>query len=111
MNGSKQLLGVVTNSFPRPIEGAIESNKLVSATLTCEKCHNRGREIGDVMKVKTSFKDDEKNSKTQTVLMMQVCGKSGGIHGAHMGPGVEIRFAATDAKRNTIPWVEYKGAD
>ena len=111
MNGSKQLIAVVTDSYPKPLEGAIESNKLVSATLTCEKCHNRDREIGDVMRVKTSFKDDEKNSRIQTVLMMQVGGKAKGIHGAHMGPGVEIRYAAADAKRDKIPWVEYKGAD
>lgn len=26
-----------------------------------------------------------------------------------MGPGVEIRYAAADAKRNSIPWIEYKG--
>ena len=28
-----------------------------------------------------------------------------------MGPGVEIRYAATDAKREKLPWVEYRGAD
>src|SRR5262249_52033637 len=32
----------------------------------------------------------------------------GGIHGKHFGPGIEIRYAAADAKRQTIPWVEYK---
>jgi hypothetical protein len=25
----------------------------------------------------------------------------------HMGPGVHIRYAASDKKRQTIPWVEY----
>jgi len=33
-----------------------------------------------------------------------------GIHGAHLGPGVQIRFAATDPARQTIPWVEYRNA-
>src|SRR5262245_11336696 len=33
--------------------------------------------------------------------------KMGGIHGAHNGDGVEIRFVAKDAKRQDIPLVEY----
>lgn len=35
-------------------------------------------------------------------------GDLGGIHGKHMDPGVEIHYAATDGKRQTIPWVEYR---
>ena len=34
-----------------------------------------------------------------------------GIHGAHFGPGVHIRFAAADAVRQTIPWVEYRNTN
>jgi formate-dependent nitrite reductase cytochrome c552 subunit len=63
------------------------------------------------MKIVSSYKDDESNTSSQTVLMMLVGGKTSGIHGAHLGPGVQIRYAAADAKRQTIPWVEYKGAD
>ncbi len=111
MSGTRQLLAVVLNSYPRPIESAIESNRLVSSAETCEHCHNRDREIGSPMKVVSSFKDDETNTSSQTVLMMLVGGKTSGIHGAHLGPGVQIRYAAADAKRQTIPWVEYKGAD
>jgi hypothetical protein len=29
------------------------------------------------------------------------------IHGAHLAPGVEIRYAPSDKKRQTILWVEY----
>jgi len=111
MSGTRQLLAVVLNSYPRPIESAMESNRLVSSADTCEHCHNRDREIGSPLKVVSSFKDDESNTSSQTVLMMLVGGKTSGIHGAHLGPGVQIRYAAADAKRQTIPWVEYKGAD
>jgi formate-dependent nitrite reductase cytochrome c552 subunit len=38
-------------------------------------------------------------------------GKAGGIHGAHMGPGVQIRYAASDKKRQTIPWIEYRNTE
>ena len=33
---------------------------------------------------------------------------SSGIHGSHFGPDVRIRYAASDPKRQTIPWVERK---
>jgi hypothetical protein len=44
-------------------------------------------------------------------MMMVGGGTTGGIHGAHMGPGVHIRYAAADKKRQTIPWVEYSNAE
>ena len=34
-----------------------------------------------------------------------------GIHGAHMGPGVKVRYAHSDKQRQKIPWVEYTGKD
>ena len=109
MAGTRQLMGVMFNNFPRPIESAIENNRLVSSSLTCEQCHARDRIVGQRIRVLTAYKDDESNSRTRTVLMMLVGGGTGGgIHGAHMGPGVSIRYAAADAKRQTIPWVEYR---
>src|SRR5262249_10882453 len=39
MAGTRQLAGVVFNTFPRPIESAMESNRLVSSAETCEQCH------------------------------------------------------------------------
>jgi hypothetical protein len=35
----------------------------------------------------------------------------GGIHGKHLGPGIEIHYAAGDPKRQNIPWVEYRKQD
>ena len=108
MAGTNQLIGVVLNNFPRPIESGLESNRLVSSADTCEQCHARGRVVGPRLRIHSSFKDDEANTRSETVLMMMVGGgNTGGIHGAHMGPGVHIRYAASDKKRQTIPWVEY----
>lgn len=109
MAGTRQLLGVMLNSYPRPIESAMESNRLVSSSETCEQCHSRQKVIGERLRIITRFKDDEANTRNETVLMMLVGGGGfGGIHGAHMGPGVHIRYAAADKKRQTIPWVEYR---
>ena len=109
MAGTRQLEAVVFNSFPRPIESALESNRLVSSALTCENCHARQKPLGSRLRVLPKFKDDERNTRTDSVLMMLEGGStSGGIHGAHLGPGVHIRYAAQDRKRETIPWVEYR---
>jgi nitrate/TMAO reductase-like tetraheme cytochrome c subunit len=103
MNGVHQLMGVIFNNYPRPIESAMENNKLVSSAETCERCHSRDKVISPRLRVIPSYKDDETNTRTTTVLLMRI----GTIHEAHLGPGVRIRYAASDKKRQTIPWVEY----
>ena len=109
MAGTRQLMDVIMNSYPRPIESAMESNRLVSSPETCEHCHARDKFIGPRLRVITKYKDDETNTRTETVLTMLVGGgKHGGIHGAHMGPGVQIRYAAAEKKRQSIPWIEYR---
>ena len=111
MAGTRQLMAVTFNTFPRPIESAIESNRLIPASETCEQCHAREKFLGPRLRVIAKFKDDEANTRNQTVLMMlEGGGKFGGIHGAHMGPGVLVRYAAADKKRQTIPWGEYQNA-
>lgn len=111
MAGTNQLFAVMFNTYPRPIESAMENNKLVSSADTCEQCHSKERVAGPKLRVITKYKDDETNTRTETVLMMLVGGgATGGIHGAHMGPGVHMRYAAADKKRQTIPWVEYSNS-
>jgi hypothetical protein len=110
--GTRQLMGVIFNNYPRPIESAMESNRLVPASGTCEQCHERERVIGSSLRVISKFNDDESNTRTETVLtMLMGGGRFGGIHGAHLGPGVHIRYAAADKKRQTIPWVEYRNTE
>jgi hypothetical protein len=109
MAGTRQLMAVVFNSFPRPIEAGLASDRLAPSVDTCEQCHARAKYNGTRVRVIPKYKDDETNTASFTVLTMMVGGGSrGGIHGAHMGPGVHIRYAAADGKRETIPWVEYR---
>src|ERR1051325_820027 len=53
MAGTRQLAGVTFNSFPRPIQSAMESDRLVSSEDTCEKCHSREKPIGDRLRIMT----------------------------------------------------------
>jgi formate-dependent nitrite reductase cytochrome c552 subunit len=111
MAGTNQLIAVIFNNYPRPIESAMENNKLVSSADTCEQCHTRERIAGPRLRVIVKYNPDEANTRTESVLMMMVGGGArGGIHGMHLGPGVHLRYAAADKKRQTIPWVEYQDA-
>ena len=107
--GTRQLIDTVFKRVHYPIESAMESNRLVPARGTCEQCHWPQMFDSTKLRVIFHFKDDAANTQTQTVLTMLTGGGNlGGIHGKHLGPGVEIHYAAADPKRQTIPWVEYR---
>jgi len=109
INGTRQLLDVVFQRVHYPIESAMESNRLVPSRVTCEECHWPQKFDSTKLRVIFHFKDDEPNTQTQTVLQMLTGGGDlGGIHGAHLAPGVAITYAASDKQRQTIPWVEYR---
>jgi nitrate/TMAO reductase-like tetraheme cytochrome c subunit len=104
LNGSRQLIHLALGNYSRPI---MADGKVPAASGTCMHCHNPENFIGDKLVVKTSFGDDEKNSATQSVVLVHVGGKDmagrlSGIHGSHLG---HIEFISTDNSNQTIPWV------
>jgi nitrate/TMAO reductase-like tetraheme cytochrome c subunit len=110
VNGTKQLFMVMFHDYPRPI---MADDKVPPASTTCLNCHNPNTYIGDKLVVETSYGDDEKNSMTQTVVLMHVGGRDrfghlSGIHGAHLG---HIEYISTDSTNQTIPWVRKMNAD
>jgi hypothetical protein len=109
MNGTRQLIQTMFNSAPRPIPSALASNRLVPNSETCENCHWPQKFGGVRFRLFSKFAEDESNTRTDTVMLMMVGGERiAGIHDAHLAPGVHIRFAAADAARQSIPWVEYR---
>ena len=111
MTGIRQLVETVLKTSPKPIPSALETGRLVPARETCENCHWPEKFGGARLRVFSKYADDEANTLSQTVLMMLVGGnRISGIHGAHFGPGVHIRFAAADPLRQSIPWVEYRNS-
>jgi nitrate/TMAO reductase-like tetraheme cytochrome c subunit len=111
VNGTKQLLEVTFNRYPTPIPSPVES--LRPARYICEGCHTPARFVGEKLLVKSSFADDEKNTETQTVVVLHLGGLDGlshltGIHGVHLG---HIEYVATDPTRTSIPWVQKRNND
>jgi hypothetical protein len=110
VNGTKQMLMVLANDYPRPI---MADDKVPPAWTTCLNCHNPDKYIGDKLLVKTAYGDDEKNATTTSLVMLHVGGSDAfsrlsGIHGAHLG---HIEYIATDSNHQTIPWVAKTNSD
>ena len=122
VNGTKQLVEVSLHplaplaprfipDYPTPIPSPVQN--LRPARVICEGCHTPARFIGEKLLVKSSFADDEKNTETQTVLVLHLGGRDSlshltGIHGVHLG---HIEYVATDSTRTTIPWVQKRNDD
>jgi len=122
VNGTKQLIEVslhpiaglapkIIPDYPTPIESPVRN--LRPARVICEGCHTPARFIGEKLLVKSSFADDEKNTETQSVVVLHLGGRDSlshltGIHGVHLG---HIEYVATDPTRTTIPWVEKTNDD
>jgi nitrate/TMAO reductase-like tetraheme cytochrome c subunit len=107
LSGTWQVIAVTFNTFPRPIPTPVHN--LRPARETCEACHWPQKYGEDRVRVISKFADDETNTLTKTVLLMKIGGGNHGlgIHGTHLGPGISIRYRASDEGRQNIPWVEY----
>lgn len=109
LSGTRQLLSVLRDRVEMPIAGAIESGKMIPSEETCEECHWKSQPAAARLMMIRSYAEDEANTPETTFLTMIVGGSvMGGIHGAHHGDGIEIRFVASDANRQEIPLVEYR---
>jgi nitrate/TMAO reductase-like tetraheme cytochrome c subunit len=109
MNGTRQLYQILTRTYHLPAPPALASGKLVPSRQTCERCHWAEKIVAAKLRVLPGYASDEQNTASYTVLGMLVGGsRMKGIHHAHFAGGFEIRYAASDKTRATIPWVEWR---
>ena len=108
--GTRQLVGVLFNSYQRPIPSPVHS--LRPARETCEHCHWPQKFTGDKLVVLTKYADDEANTPSTTVLLLKIGGHSPqgavGIHGRHLDAGSRVTYVTTDPERQVIPKVIYR---
>ncbi len=106
ISGSWQLIAVAFDLYPRPIPTPVHS--LRPANGTCEQCHWPTKFVGERLKVRTHYAEDEANTEMKTALMVKVGGKqagqSQGIHW-HVDPNHQVRYRA-DPTRETMYEVE-----
>jgi len=109
LSGVRQVFAVTFHTYATPIHAPVKY--LRPARETCEQCHWPQRFTGDKFVVKTSYKDDEKNTPLTTAMVLKIGGRSWqgsvGIHGRHLADGTQIRYISIDDKRQVIPVVSY----
>ena len=114
INGMRQLYGVVSGHYNRPVE--TPARNMPATAETCQSCHWSEKYHGDAIRVFNHYGYDESNSLEQVRMLIHVgggdptAGPVGGIHW-HMNVANEVTYIATDEKRQVIPWVSLKDKD
>jgi hypothetical protein len=114
LNGMRQLWGVVTGSYERPIPVPVHG--LLPAEQLCEDCHSRGRWIGYKEKQYRYFAGDEANTPHPVRMLVKVggvrpgSGRGEGIH-YHMLLDRKVEYVASDEKKSEMLWVRVTDAD
>lgn len=111
LSGAYQLYSVAFEKYSRPIQTPVHN--LRPAPETCEQCHWPEKFFGAQMKIFKRYGIDEKNSLTETRMLINVGGGSpvtGQVEGIHwhISPANEVTYIATDEKRQQIPWVRVR---
>jgi nitrate/TMAO reductase-like tetraheme cytochrome c subunit len=106
LSGVRQLVQVTRTSYPRPIPSGTQLPSGAQADM-CRGCHRPERVLGDHVRVIREYADDEANTETITALQMHMnatASSARAIHW-HANRSVHIEYVATDADRQTIPFV------
>ena len=107
VNGMKQLWGVLTDSYDRPVETPIEMR---SAEEICEECHWRDYFWGTTVESNTYYSLDDASTPWTVNLLFDLGGAAstpdqpGGVHW-HTSSGTAVEYIATDHELQDIPWV------
>jgi hypothetical protein len=114
VNGTHQLLDVLTGRYSRPIPVPVQSMR--PASETCEQCHWPEKYSGSIERTFNHFLADAKNTPYTVRLLVNVGGGSpaqgpvGGVHW-HMNISKKVEYYATDVQRQIIPWVRVTSQD
>ncbi|MEZ4219425.1 MAG: NapC/NirT family cytochrome c [Polyangiaceae bacterium] len=114
LSGARQVLGVITGNYKRPIPTPIEH--LRPARETCERCHWPQKFFGATLLQLPHYRYNETNDSEQISLTLKtgggspVHGRSQGIHW-HMVVANSVSYVSSDPKLQVIPWTKVKHAD
>src|SRR5512141_1108845 len=111
ISGVRQVLAVVTKSYPRPIPTPIEN--LRPARETCEECHWPAKFFGTQLMQNPHFRYNEENTAEQISLGVKTGGGSSALGGTagihwHMIIKNRVSYIATDRQVQEIPYLEVR---
>jgi nitrate/TMAO reductase-like tetraheme cytochrome c subunit len=114
INGTRQLIGVLTGSFPTPIK-APDHADLPPTSETCVRCHDPKPLVADGgpvrLVLKEKFHEDESNTKDTVALVLRPAGFGGttGTRGVHWHIDSEVDYFSADSRAQKIDYVTVKG--
>jgi hypothetical protein len=113
ISGLRQVLAVMTKSYPTPLPTPIEN--LRPARETCEECHWPDKFFGTQLMQNPHFRYNEANTAEQISLGVKTGGGSstlGGTAGIHWHMIIKNRvsYIATDRQKQEIPYLEVRDA-
>lgn len=107
MRGSWRAASLLFHLYERPIPAPVQDLPLPEDT--CMACHNTDLEKPKKMDLYTTFQDDEGSTKMVSAVIMNLGSSKPenayGIH-AHSSRDLQVRYFATDPKRQKIVWVQ-----
>jgi hypothetical protein len=114
ISGLRQVWGVLTNNFRRPIPAPVDH--LRPARDTCETCHWPEKFAGKKIKIFKRFNNYDQTEPEVNEIALHIGGRNPvtqafeGIHW-HISKDVEIKYLPADEKRLRIPVVRVKRPD
>ena len=109
LSGSYQVYSVCLNKYSRPIPTPVES--LRPSRETCETCHWPQQFYSQMLRKKSYYLSDDKNTRGELNLAMKVGGgdpEHGNTEGIHwsMYLSHQVSYVSTDRTRSVIPYIE-----
>jgi hypothetical protein len=114
MAGTRQLFKIMTDRVPTPVP--TPGGLIQKTSEACGQCHWPDKGQVERLQVVREYGNDEASTETVTRLQVHVGGGSARLGAGagshwHSSVGTEIDYIATDAARETIPYVRLKDAE
>jgi hypothetical protein len=103
LNGTRQLVMFMAGNYHRPIPEPLD--RIPEAADTCVHCHTPGQPDRDLVRTTLTYADDEPSTESKSSFTVHL----GAIHW-HARSDVVVEYVATDATRQTIPYVRVTDA-
>lgn len=116
VNGTKQLIQVITGTFPTPIPPP-DHGDLPPTSATCRRCHDVDALVANGGPVKlvldTRFRSDATNTRDSVALVLRPAGFGGSsaTRGVHWHIASDVEFSSSDPRSQTIDYVTVKNTD
>ncbi len=112
IEGTRQLLAVLTNSYERPIKSPVHN--LRPARVICEQCHNPQNFQDNIVKTITHYANDKDNTPVTTLFVLKMGGwqEFGGFRrGIHWHISAKVYYIPVDERRQVIAWIGVEQPD